>query len=61
MDMSVEDFAAGGGSMPAVAGHESAIVVDLNRAGRVGTGSGGLGPSFNTMSELMDNIDGLEG
>ena len=61
MDMSVEDFAAGGGSMPTVAGHEEAIVVDLNRAGRVGTGSGTSGPSFNTMSELMDNIDGLEG
>jgi len=60
MDMSVEDFAAGGGSMPKVPGHESAMTIDLNRAGRVGTGSGGLGPTFNTMSELMDNIDGLD-
>lgn len=42
-------------------GHDDAIVVDIGGAGRVGTGSGGVGPSFNTMSELMDNIDGLEG
>jgi hypothetical protein len=58
MDTAVADW---DGSMTGVSGHESAIVVDLNKGGRVGTGSGGLGPSFNTMSELMDNIDGLEG
>lgn len=58
MDTAVADW---DGTMTGVSGHESAIVVDLNKGGRVGTGSGGLGPSFNTMSELMDNIDGLEG
>jgi len=61
MDMNVADWDGSIGSMPSVAGHESAIVVDLNKGGRVGTGSGGLGPSFNTTSELMDNIDGLDG
>lgn len=54
---SVADF---DGTLPTVAGHESAIVIDIDRGGRVGTGSGGLGPTFNTMSELMDNIDGLD-
>lgn len=58
MDTAVADW---DGSVTGVSGHESAIVVDLNKGGRVGTGSGGLGPSFNTMSELMDSIDGLEG
>jgi hypothetical protein len=55
---SVADF---DGNLPSVAGHESAIVVDIDRGGRIGTGAGGVGPSFNTMSELMDNIDGLDG
>jgi len=61
MDTKVADWDGEIGGPQNVAGHESAIVVDLNKGGRVGTGSGGLGPSFNTMSELMDNIDGLEG
>ena len=61
MDTKIADWDGEIGAGQNVAGHESAIVVDLNKGGRVGTGSGGLGPSFNTMSELMDNIDGLEG
>ena len=48
------------GTLSVEAGHESAIVVDIGKGGRVGTGSGGIGPTFNTMSELMDNIDGMD-
>jgi len=55
----VADIMAGGGRV-AIDGHDIATVVDLNKGGRVGTGSGGLGPSFNTMSELMDSIDGMD-
>ena len=61
MDMSVADWDESIDSIPKFNGHESAIVIDLNKAGRTGTGSGGLGPTFNTMSELMDSIDGMEG
>jgi len=33
-------------------------VVDIGGRGGVSSG-GGVGPTFNTMSELMENIDGL--
>jgi len=55
LDKPVADFDGGMG----VDGHEDAAVINIDRGGRVGTGAGGVGPSFNTMSELMDSIDGL--
>lgn len=41
-------------------GHDDAIPVDIGGRGRVGSG-GEVGPTFNTMSELLDNIEGMEG
>lgn len=40
------------------ASDHDAVVIDIGGAGKVGSG-GGLGPVFNTMSELMDSIDGI--
>lgn len=40
--------------------HDDAVSIEIGGAGRVGTG-GGVGPTFNTMSELLDAVDGLEG
>lgn len=54
---SVADFDANASK---IGGHNDIIEVDLERGGRVGTGAGVSGPTFNTMSELMDNIDGLD-
>ncbi len=56
---SVADFDASSSTL----GHSDPVSINMDQGadrGRVGTGAGGLGPSFNTMSELMDNIDGLE-
>ncbi len=40
--------------------YNDVIPVNVGGAGKVGTGSG-VGPAFNTMSELLNNIEGMEG
>ncbi len=40
--------------------HNDIISVDIGSRGRVGSG-GDVGPTFNTMSELLGNIEGMEG
>ncbi len=59
LDGNVADIMAGGGPSFAPS-HSDAMIVDIGGAGRVGTGAGVAGPTFNTMSELMDSIDGLD-
>lgn len=58
LDGNVADIMAAGG--PSIVSGHDAMIVDIGGAGRVGTGAGVAGPTFNTMSELMDSIDGLD-
>jgi hypothetical protein len=39
--------------------HEDAISIDVAATGKISAG-GDIGPTFNTMSELLENIEGLE-
>lgn len=59
-DMIIDGKVVGLDKAVGVTGHNDATPVDIASGGRVGAG-GGVGQTFNTMSELLDNIEGMEG